>query len=93
MRRYKEILGQLVVDVGSDPSEAQTIIARRAATLAVWCEGTEAEMANGQSLDIATYTTAINALRRLLSDLGLERRAKELTPTLRTYLAQTYGGG
>lgn len=93
MRRYKEILGQLVVDLGSAPSEAQMIIARRAATLAVWCEGTEALMANGQSLDITTYTTAINALRRLLADLGLERRAKEMTPTLQAYLAQTYGGG
>lgn len=92
MRRYKEIFGQLVVDLGGDPSEAQTIIARRAATLAAWCESNEAAMANGEALDIATYTTAINALRRLLADLGVERRAKEVAPTLQSYLAQTYGG-
>ena len=90
MRRYKEILGQVLLDLGGDASEAQTIIARRAATLAVWCEASEADMANGQQLDIATYTTATNALRRLLADLGLERRAKSITPTLHDYLDGTY---
>jgi hypothetical protein len=91
MRRYKEILGQLLADVGGDPSEAQSIIARRAATLAVWSEAAEAEMANGEALDVGTYTTAINALRRLLTDLGLERRAREVTPSLTAYLNDTYG--
>ena len=87
MRRYKEIFGQLVADMGGSPSEAQVIIARRAATLSVWCEGQEAAMANGHSLDVSGFTTATNALRRLLADLGLERRAKDVTPTLAQYLS------
>jgi hypothetical protein len=87
MRRYKEVLGQLMADLGGRPTEAQTIIARRAATLAVWCEGVEADMANGKSLDIAPFTTAANTLRRLLADLGLERRLRDVTPSLATYLA------
>jgi hypothetical protein len=86
MRRYREILAQLVADMGGTPSEAQTIIARRAATLAVWCESAEAHMANGADLDIATFSTATNTLRRLLQDLGLERRAKNITPSLDEYL-------
>src|SRR5262245_11379694 len=65
-RRYRDVLAQLVADLGGDPTEAQSIIARRAATLAVWCEGEEAAMANGEEADIATFTTACNALRRLL---------------------------
>lgn len=87
MRRYKEILAQLFADMGGRPTEAQQIIARRAATLAVWCEGAEGRMANGEALEIAPFTTAANTLRRLLADLGLERRMKDVTPTLQQYLA------
>lgn len=87
VRRYRDILAQLVSDIGGDPSEAQSIIARRAATLATWCEAQEAAMAAGTELDIAEFTTATNALRRLLSDIGLERRAREIVPTLTEYLA------
>jgi hypothetical protein len=87
MRRYREILCQLANDMGGNPSEAQTQIARRAATLAVWCESAEAAMANGGSLDIAAFSTATNTLRRLLCDLGLERRLRDVTPSLHQYLA------
>ena len=91
MRRYKEILGQLVRDMGGDPSEAKSIIAKRSATLAVWCENAEADMANGLPIDIGEFTTATNALRRLLTDIGLERKARDITPTLQQYLAQNRG--
>lgn len=88
-RRYRDVLAQLTADLGGDPTEAQTIIARRAATLAVWCEQAESAMANGEELDIATFTTAANSLRRLLSDLGLERRRmRDVTPSAREYLAR-----
>lgn len=86
MRRYKEILAQLTADMGGDPSEAQTMIARRAATLAVWCESAEADMARGAAFDIASFTTAANSLRRLLADLGLERRPRDVTPTVRDFI-------
>lgn len=86
VRRYREIYAQLVEDMGGEPSEAQTIIARRAATLAVWCEAAEADMANGKALDIAAFSTATNTLRRLLQDLGLERRLRDVTPSLSQYL-------
>ena len=85
-RRYRDIYAQLVSDLGADPSEAQTIIARRACTLAVWCEQSEAGLASGVELDIGEFTTATNALRRLLADLGLERRMRDVTPSLARYL-------
>jgi hypothetical protein len=81
-RRYRDIFASLVSDMGHDPSEAQNLIARRASTLAVWCELAEAGMAKGDDLDIAEFTTATNALRRLLADIGLERRARDISPTL-----------
>jgi hypothetical protein len=85
-RRWRDIAQALASDLGGDPSEAQALIARRAASLAVWCEQCEAGLAQGGALDIMQFTTATNALRRLLADLGLERRAREITPTLAEYL-------
>lgn len=90
-RRYRDILASLIADMGGDPSEAQLQIARRASSLAVWCEEQDAIAANGTSLDIAAYTTASNTLRRLLADLGLERRARDVTPTLNEYMAARNG--
>lgn len=86
-RRWRDIASQLAADIGGDPSEAQSLIARRAATLGVWCEQCEAALAGGGTLDIVAFTTATNALRRLLADLGLERRAKDITPSVAEYVA------
>ncbi|MCK1450102.1 hypothetical protein IVB36_04060 [Bradyrhizobium sp. 35] len=86
-RRYRDVLAELISDIGGDPSGAQTAIARRASALCVVCEQAEAEMVAGGVLDLAEFTTAANSLRRLLSDLGLERRAKDITPSLSQYLA------
>jgi hypothetical protein len=86
-RRYRDILGELIRDLGGDPSGAQAAIARRAAALCTWCEQAEAAMAGGGEINIAEFTTAANAMRRLLVDLGLERRARDVTPTLSQYLA------
>ena len=91
-RRYRDILASLVSDMGGDPSEAQSLISRRAATLAVWCELAETAMAKGDNLNIAEFTTATNALRRLLADIGLERRARDLTPSVDAYLAHVAAG-
>src|SRR3954447_14767503 len=77
-RRYRDILGELISDMGGDPSGAQTAIARRAAALCVTCEQAESELIAGTSvLDVAEFVTAANSLRRLLADLGLERRARD----------------
>ena len=85
-RRYRDVLNELISDLGGDPSGAQSAIIRRASALCVVCEQAEAEMVAGGVLDLAEFTTAANSLRRLLSDLGLERRAKDISPTLGEYL-------
>jgi hypothetical protein len=88
-RRYRDVLAALVSDLGGDPSEAQAQIARRAATLIVWAESAESDMAAGNAIDIASFTTATNALRRLLADLGLERRVIDVgTMSLRDRLVR-----
>ena len=42
-RRYRDILAQLVSDSRGRPVRGADIIARRATTLAVWCEQAEAK--------------------------------------------------
>ena len=79
-----QALGEVADDVRRDRPQ----VARRAAALCVSCEQAEAEMVAGGKIDIGEFTTAANSLRRLLSDLGLERRAKDITPSLEKYLAR-----
>lgn len=72
-RRYREMLAQLTQDLADDGpiTEARMILARRAALLSIWCECAEAKMANGEAVDISEFTAAANALRRILTDIGL----------------------
>jgi len=86
-RRFKELCADLADHLCDSPTAPQLAIIRRAAALGVWCEQAEAEQAQGADLDVASYTTATNTLRRLLSDLGLERRARDVTPNLASYIA------
>lgn len=85
-RRYKELCADLAHHLQGDPTAPQLAIVRRAAALAVWCEGQEAAQASGGDFDVNAFTTAANTLRRLLSDLGFERRLRDATPTLEQYL-------
>ena len=87
-RRYRDIYADLVEHLGGYPSVTEDMISKRAASLAVWCEQADSTLAAGGSLDIAQYTTAANTLRRLLADLGLQARMKDVTPTLESYLAR-----
>jgi hypothetical protein len=86
-RRFREITTGVEADLGGDLTEAQRALLARAATLACWCEEREAELAKGEQFDAAEYATIANALRRLLSDLGLDRVARDVTPDLSDYIA------
>ena len=88
-RRWRDVFAQLTSDIGGDPSEAQNIIIRRATQLAVWCEQAEAEAASGKPLNIGEYATATNTLHRLLTTLGLERRMRDITPNINSYLRRS----
>ena len=86
-RRFREIVHSIESDLGGGLTEAQRHLVARSATLAIWCEARESELAAGGEFDASAYATIANALRRMLSDLGLERRARDITPTLSDYLA------
>ena len=69
-------------------SEGQRQIIRRIASMSVWCESEEAKMADGDEIDIDRFQRCANSLRRLCESLGLERRARDITPSLSEYIAQ-----
>lgn len=86
-RRFREIYCAIESDLGGDLTEAQRHLVARAATMGLWLEQREVELADGSEFDAGAYATISNAQRRILSDLGLERRARDITPTLAQYLA------
>ena len=69
-------------------SEAERAILRRAATIIVQLEQIELKFAQGndQGYLLDRYQRVSNTLRRLLESLGLQRRARDVTPTLDQYL-------
>jgi hypothetical protein len=88
-RRMRDIVEAHVSDIGgaTTASEAQRSIIRRIATLTVELERIEAKFAIGTGdnlLDV--YQRTAGNLRRLLESIGLERRSRDITPTLAEYL-------
>jgi hypothetical protein len=81
-RRYRDLLTRHVSDLGGKValSEAQLSLCRRAAALGCECEFMEARMSLGQVVDIDRFGRAASHLRRMLEALGLERRARDVTP-------------
>jgi hypothetical protein len=75
------VCGDLANDLGGDPSTGQWLLVQRAAGLVVQLELLEQEIVQGKAIDPATYSGLVGTLTRTLKTLGLERRAKDVTPT------------
>jgi hypothetical protein len=69
-------------------TESLRQLIQRAALLSVLIESSEAEWLAGGTLAEQTYFTAVNSLRRILTTLGLDRRARDVTPTLADIIEQ-----
>jgi len=50
--------------------------------LGALCEHLEAKWLGGEDADFALLATLGNAQRRMLESIGLQRRARDVTPTL-----------
>ena len=93
VRRCKDIITSHLSDLGGEEntSEAERSIIRRASVITVELERLEARFAaageaSAEELDL--YQRTAGNLRRLLEAVGLQRRAKQVTPTLGEYLSQ-----
>jgi hypothetical protein len=94
IRRCKDIIDTHVSDLGGrdNISSAEYSIVRRAAVMTTQLERMEHRFAvaegNVTPEDLETYGRATNTMRRLLEAVGLERRAKDVTPTFGQLLRQ-----
>lgn len=89
-RRFRELMESFFSDLGGEDSlsEAERQLVRRAVTLSVNAELAETYLAGQDfaSFDADQYCTTVNVLRRVLTTLGLKRRARDVTPELKHYI-------
>jgi hypothetical protein len=83
-RRYRDLILLHSSDLGGVDrlSAAQQSLVRRVSAIEVACEMMEGMMSAGEKVDIDVFTRSSSHLRRLLETLGIERKAKDVTPTL-----------
>ena len=88
-RRHRDLVELHAADLGGPAllSEAQVSLCRRAATLEVQLEALEGQLSLGEEINIDVYSRVVGHLRRVLETLGIERRSKDVTPSLSEYLA------
>src|SRR5215467_8534465 len=88
VRRCKDIIAAHLSDLGGadNASAAERSIIRRASVMTVELERLEAQFALAGEADPMTldlYARTSGNLRRLLEAVGLQRRTRDVTPTLR----------
>ena len=88
-RRFRDLVETIGNDLGGVDhlSEGQKQLARRAATLSIMAEAMEADAVRNLAFDGEAYGVLCDRLGRCLQRLGLERKARDVTPTLQSYLA------
>ena len=87
-RRFRDLVNAFVADMGGLDrcSEIKLGLLRRLAAATVQAELLEAEMVNGEQIDIGQLCTLASTTVRIASRLGLERRTKPVLPTVKDYL-------
>ena len=88
-RRYRDLIAGHVSDLGGPLvlSESQLSLVRRSSAIECELEQMEGRLSRGDQVDLDAFTRAAGHLRRILETLGLERRSRDVTPTLSEYLA------
>ena len=84
------MLAEITSDLGGADllSEGQRQLARRCATISIMCERLEGEAASGAEINLELYGRLTDRLGRALQRLGLERRARDITPDPLTYASE-----
>jgi hypothetical protein len=92
VRRCRDLIGEHVADLGGPEgtSAAEKAIIRRACVLITELEIMERKFAlnDGATADqLDIYARVAGNMRRLLEAVGLQRRSRNVTPSLAAYLA------
>jgi len=87
-RRYQDIVARIASDQGGADrlTETRLQLVRRFAGGAVLAEMMEAQLAKGEAIDVGQYALLSSSLVRIATRIGLDRRARNITPTLSEYL-------
>jgi hypothetical protein len=87
-RRYRDLVGAYAADLGGLDviSEVKVGLLRRLAATSVLAEQLEAKAMDGQEIDLSTYCNLASTAVRLSSRVGIERKPRDVTPSLHEYL-------
>jgi hypothetical protein len=85
----RSVLDSIVSDLGGEGalSTAEMILARRCAWLTTMCESLERKPAPLEPAEVSSYVLMTGHLARTLKALGLKRQPRDITPSLKDYLA------
>jgi hypothetical protein len=91
-RRARDLVAGIEADLGGGDrlSVAERQLVQRAAVLGAIIESQEVAWLAGRQVDVAEHLAAINAQRRVLATIGLQRRNRDVTPSLGEYLAAAH---
>jgi hypothetical protein len=89
-RRYRTIANAIVLDLGGADtcSEAKRQLARRFAAASALAEQLESKLVNGEQIDISEHALLCSTLVRVARQIGVNRVARDITPSLSEYLAR-----
>lgn len=88
-RRARDVIQAITTDLGGVDllSEGSKQLVRRAALLSVYLESCETRWLAGEEVPLNDYLAAVDRQRRVLTALGLERRARDAHLPLRERIA------
>jgi hypothetical protein len=91
-RRFHDLVLGHVSDLGGADllSEAQFSLIRRAAAIECELERLDARLSVGELVDMDSYGRCASHLRRLFETLGVERKSRDVTPTLSDLLREDH---
>jgi hypothetical protein len=91
-RRFHDLVLGHVGDLGGADllSEAQFSLIRRAAAIECELERLDARLSAGEPVDLDSYGRCAGHLRRLFETIGVERRSRDVTPSLADIAAEIH---
>lgn len=85
VKLIKKRIRELNDDTGADCAQKRMLV-RRAVFICIQLETMESEAIENGSIDFGPYVQAVNSLKGILNDLGIEKHATEELNDLSAYL-------
>ena len=86
--RFRDIAAAILVDQGGAElcSESRRQLIRRFSAACVLAEDLEGRLARGEEIDVERHALLCSTMTRLAHRIGIDRRAKNIAPSLSEYL-------